>query len=139
MWDFGGLATGNMARCHTKEDGSSSTGSAAAPAPAQTRALQTSRQRGTLQFETLRRDGQPGLSPSTGRREADRHLQSVSLEKRPLTGTVKGDDVKSQSISALRARALTVVTTRKDYRKDSMKGTVALGELGEGTWSGKRK
>jgi hypothetical protein len=61
------------------------------------------------------------------------------LGEGPLTGTVKGADIKFTIKVNAQGQDLTIVYTGKIESKDSMKGTVVLGELGEGTWTGKRK
>jgi hypothetical protein len=57
----------------------------------------------------------------------------------PLTGTVKGADIKFTIKINAQGQDLTLEYAGKIESKDSMKGTVKLGELGEGTWTGKRK
>ena len=57
----------------------------------------------------------------------------------PLTGTVKGADIKFTIKINAQGQDLTIEYAGKIESKDSMKGTVKLGEIGEGTWTGKRK
>lgn len=61
------------------------------------------------------------------------------LGEAQLTGTVKGADVKFSFKLNAQGQDLTITYTGKIDGKDSMKGTAAYGELGEGTWSAKKK
>ena len=61
------------------------------------------------------------------------------LGEAPLTGTVKGAEVKFSFKLNAQGQDLTITYTGKVEGKDSMKGTAAYGELGEGTWTAKRK
>lgn len=61
------------------------------------------------------------------------------LGEGPLTGTVKGSDVTFTVKVNAQGQDLTIVYTGKIENNDTMKGKVVLGELGEGTWTGKRK
>ena len=61
------------------------------------------------------------------------------LGEAPLTGTVKGADVKFSFKLNAQGQDLAITYTGKIEGKDSMKGTAAYGELGEGTWTAKRK
>ena len=54
-----------------------------------------------------------------------------------LNGTIKGDEF-TFSVEIGSEQKVTVVYTGK-VDKDSVKGSVTLGELGEGTFTGKRK
>jgi hypothetical protein len=57
----------------------------------------------------------------------------------PVTGTVKGADIKFTIKISAQGQELTITYTGKIETKDTMKGTAVLGELGEATWSAKRK
>ena len=60
--------------------------------------------------------------------------------ERPLDSVVvKGDDVKFSIKISAQGQNMTVNYAGKITGKDSMKGTAAFGELGEGTWTAKRK
>lgn len=61
------------------------------------------------------------------------------LGEGPLTGTVKGSDITFTVKVNAQGQDLTIVYTGMIENKDTMKGKVVLGELGEGTWTGKRK
>ena len=57
----------------------------------------------------------------------------------PVTGTVKGGEIKFTIKISAQGQELTITYTGKIESKDSMKGTAVLGELGEATWTAKRK
>jgi len=57
----------------------------------------------------------------------------------PLTGTVKGGEIKFTIKISAQGQELTITYTGKVETKDSMKGTAVLGEIGEATWTAKRK
>jgi type 1 glutamine amidotransferase len=61
-----------------------------------------------------------------------------ALGEEPVTGTLKGSDVKFSFKGRLQDEEIIVTYTGKVEGKDSMKGTVKLGELGEGTWTAKK-
>ncbi|HKA20469.1 MAG TPA: hypothetical protein VKN18_19445 [Blastocatellia bacterium] len=57
----------------------------------------------------------------------------------PLTGTVKGGEIKFTIKISAQGQELMITYTGKIESKDSMKGTAVLGEIGEATWTAKRK
>jgi hypothetical protein len=57
----------------------------------------------------------------------------------PVTGTVKGGEIKFTIKISAQGQELTITYTGKIESKDSMKGTAVLGELGEANWTAKRK
>jgi hypothetical protein len=57
----------------------------------------------------------------------------------PVTGTVKGGEIKFTIKISAQGQELTITYSGKIESKDSMKGTAVLGELGEATWTAKRK
>jgi hypothetical protein len=63
---------------------------------------------------------------------------SGQLGEAPLTGTVKGTAITFQFPVDIQGTSLTIVYTGT-VEKDTMKGTVKLGEAGEGTFTGSRK
>ena len=60
-----------------------------------------------------------------------------SYGEAPLTGTIKGAEF-TFSVEIGREQTVTVVYTGT-VDKDTVKGAVTLGEMGEGTFTGKRK
>ena len=63
---------------------------------------------------------------------------SGQLGEAPLTGTVKDSKITFQIEVAVEGTSLTIVYSGT-VEKDSMKGTVSLGEAGEGTFTAKKK
>ena len=55
-----------------------------------------------------------------------------------VTGTIKGSDVKFSIKGKLQEEEVIVTYTGKVEGKDSMKGTVKFGDVGEGTWTAKK-
>jgi hypothetical protein len=133
--DFGGFASGTWSAVPHKEGASSGSGSAAAPAQGNGAnitgdwdfAVETSQGSGSPSF-TFKQDGEKLTGTYKGQ-----------FGEAPLTGTVKGADIKFAIKVNAQGQDLTIAYTGKIESKDSMKGTAALGELGEATWTAKRK
>lgn len=130
--DFGGLATGSWSAVPHKEDAAAA---APAAAPAQgmnitgawSFTVETSQGSGSPTF-TFKQDGENLTGTYKGQ-----------FGEAPLTGTVKGADMKFAIKINAQGQDLTLTYSGKIESKDTMKGTVQLGELGEGTWTAKRK
>lgn len=131
--DFGGLATGTWSAVPHKED-------AAAAAPPAAAAAQGMNITGAWSFtvETSQGSGSPTF---TFKQDGENLTGTYKGQfgEAPLTGTVKGADLKFAIKINAQGQDLTLTYSGKIESKDSMKGTVALGELGEGTWTAKRK
>lgn len=133
--DFGGLATGSWSAVpHKEEAAPAAATSPSAPAPSGTDIT------GTWAFavETAAGSGSPSF---TFKQEGEKLTGTYKGQfgEAPLTGTVKGNDIKFTIKVNAQGQDLTITYTGKVENKDSMKGTVALGDLGEGTWTAKRK
>jgi hypothetical protein len=63
---------------------------------------------------------------------------SGQLGEAPLTGTLKGTEIRFEFGVDIQGTSLTIVHTGT-VEKDAMKGTVTLGEMGNGTFTGSRK
>jgi hypothetical protein len=63
---------------------------------------------------------------------------SQVLGEQQLTGTVKGSAISFGFTASFDGNAVKVTYTGT-VDKDTMKGTVTFGDMGEGTWSGKKK
>lgn len=129
--DFGGLATGTWSAVPHKED--------AAPAPPAAAPAQGMNITGAWSFtvETSQGSGSPTF---TFKQEGENLTGTYKGQfgEAPLTGTVKGADIKFAIKINAQGQDLTLAYSGKVESKDSMKGTVALGDLGEGTWKAKR-
>lgn len=62
-----------------------------------------------------------------------------ALGEAPLTGTVKGSEVRFSFKVNVQGQEAEVVYTGKIESATTMKGAVKLGDLGEGTWTGKKQ
>jgi len=67
------------------------------------------------------------------------HYSSAQLGEAELTGTVKGSDLKFTFGTDVQGAHLEVTYTGTIESKDSLKGTVNLGGLGDGTFTAKRQ
>jgi len=131
--DFGGFASGTWAAVSHKEGASSSSGAAA---PAQGGganvtgvwdfAVETSQGSGSPTF-TFKQDGEKLTGSYKGQ-----------FGEAPLMGTVKGSDIKFVIKVSAQGQDMTITYSGKIESNNSMKGTAALGELGEANWTGKR-
>ena len=133
--DFGGLASGPWSAVPHKE-GAVAPAASAASAPQAggmnisgewSVTVETSAGSGNPTF-TFKQDGETLTGTYKGQ-----------FGESPLTGTVKGSDIKFTIKINAQGQDLTLEYSGKIESKDSMKGTVKLGEMGEGTWTGKRK
>jgi len=132
--DFGGMATGSWSAVPHKDDGGS-----AAPAPAASQGSGANIS-GDWNF-TVETQAGSGSPTFTFKQQGETLTGTYKGQfgEAPLTGTVKGSDINFTIKINAQGQELTVTYSGKIENKDSMKGTVKLGEMGEGTWSGKRK
>ena len=133
--DFGGFATGTWSAVPHKDDGAAPAAPASAPAPSGgtnisgdwSVTVETGGGSGTPSF-TFKQNGENLTGSYKGQ-----------FGEAQLTGTLKGADIKFAFKIDAQGQQMTITYIGKVESKDSMKGTVSLGELGEGTWTGKRK
>ncbi len=132
--DFGGFAEGTWSAVPHKEDATATSPAPAAPAAGATNitgvwnfTVETSAGSGSPTF-TFKQDGENLTGTYKGQ-----------FGEAPLTGTVKGADVKFTIKVNAQGQDLTINYVGKIEGKDSMKGTASFGELGEGTWTAKRQ
>ena len=129
--DFGGFATGTWAAVPHKEGVDAPVAAPAAGSGANITgvwdfAVETSQGSGSPTF-TFKQQGETLTGTYKGQ-----------FGEAPLTGTVKGADVKFTVKVNAQGQDLSITYTGK-IDGNSMKGTASFGELGEGTWTGKRK
>ena len=133
--DFGGFATGAWSAIPHKEDSASTS----QPAPAMAAAVAVNIT-GVWAFavETAAGSGSPTF---TFKQDGENLTGTYKGQfgEAPLTGTVKGSDIKFMVKVNAQGQDITINYNGKIESKDSMKGTAAFGELGEGTWTAKRK
>ena len=95
---------------------------------------------GTWTF-TVQTDAGSGTPTVTLKQDGEKltgHYSSQNLGEADLTGTVKGQDIKFSFSADAQGTTFTVVYTGTIENKDSMKGTVDLGGLAQGTFTAKR-
>jgi len=133
--DFGGFATGAWSAIPHKEDSASTS----QPAPSMAAAVAVNIT-GVWAFavETAAGSGSPTF---TFKQDGENLTGTYKGQfgEAPLTGTVKGSDIKFMVKVNAQGQDITINYNGKIESKDSMKGTAAFGELGEGTWTAKRK
>jgi hypothetical protein len=134
--DFGGLASGPWSAVPHKDGDAGPAAAAPASAP-QAGGINITGE-WSVTVETSAGSGSPSF---TFKQEGEKltGMYKGQFGESPLTGTVKGADINFTIKINAQGQDLTIVYSGKIESKDSMKGKVALGELGEGTWTGKRK
>jgi hypothetical protein len=91
---------------------------------------------------TVQTDAGSGTPTVTLKQDGEKltgHYSSATLGEADLTGTVKGDDVKFSFNADAGGTQLVVTYTGKVDGKDSMKGSVDLGGMAQGTFTAKRQ
>ena len=90
---------------------------------------------------TVQTDAGSGTPTVTLKQDGEKltgHYSSQNLGEADLTGTVKGQDIKFSFSADAQGTTFTVTYTGTIENKDSMKGTVDLGGLAQGTFTAKR-
>jgi hypothetical protein len=83
-----------------------------------------------------------GTPTVTLKQEGDKlsgHYSSAQLGEVELAGTVKGNEMKFTFGTEVQGVHLDVVYTGTIESKDSLKGTMKLGDVGDGTFTAKRQ
>jgi hypothetical protein len=91
---------------------------------------------------TVQTDAGSGTPTVTLKQEGEKltgHYSSQNLGEADLIGTVKGQEIKFTFNADAQGTALTVTYTGTIESKDSMKGTVDLGGLAQGSFTAKRQ
>jgi hypothetical protein len=91
---------------------------------------------------TVQTDAGSGTPTVTLKQDGEKltgHYSSQNLGEADLTGTVKGQDIKFSFSADAQGTSLTVTYTGTIENKDSMKGTVDLGGVAQGTFTAKRQ
>lgn len=92
-----------------------------------------------LTVQTSAGGGSPTLDLKQDGQKLTGHYTSAQLGEADITGTVEGSKVTVKFGVDVQGTHLDVVYTGTLEGKDSMKGTVNLGGLGEGTFTGKKQ
>jgi hypothetical protein len=91
---------------------------------------------------TVQTDAGSGTPTVTLKQDGEKltgHYSSANLGEAELTGTVKGQDIKFSFSADAAGTQLTVTYTGTIENKDSMKGSVDLGGMAQGTFTAKRQ
>ena len=133
--DFGGFASGSWSAVPHKEGAAVAPAAPAAQAPAGAVNIT-----GVWAF-TVETQGGSGSPAFTFKQEGENLTGTYKGQfgEAPLTGSVKGADVKFTVKVNAQGQDVTITYTGKIDGKDSMKGSASFGEMGEGTWTAKRK
>ena len=91
-----------------------------------------------ITVETAQGTGTPGATFKQDGEKLTGTYSSQIFGEQPLTGTVKGNAITFTFKGTVEGTTLTV-TYSGTVDKETMKGKVTLGELGEGTFTAKRK
>jgi len=130
--DFGGFATGSWSAVPHKEDAAPAASGASSPAGAVNItgtwdfAVETAQGSGTPVF-TFKQEGETLTGNYKGQ-----------FGEAPLTGTVKGADVKFSIKINFQGQDFNITYSGR-VDGNAMKGTAALGELGEATFTAKKR
>jgi hypothetical protein len=89
--------------------------------------------------ETSAGSGTPTVTLKQDGEKLTGHYSSAQLGEAELTGTVKGKDMTFTFGTDVQGVHLDVIYRGTIETKDSFKGTVSLGGLGEGTFTAKRQ
>ena len=96
---------------------------------------------GTWIFDVIT-DAGPGTPTVTFKQDGEKltgHYSSQTLGEADLTGTVKGSDVAFGFTADLQGNAVPVTYKATIESPTSMKGTIDIGGLASGTFTGKKK
>jgi hypothetical protein len=96
---------------------------------------------GTWAF-TVQTDAGGGTPTVTLKQDGEKvtgHYSSQNLGEADLTGTVKGREIKFTFNADAQGTTLTVTYTGTIENKDSMKGSVDLGGMAQGTFTARRQ
>ena len=67
------------------------------------------------------------------------HYSSTNLGEADLTGTVKGRDIQFKFVGTVQGMSVNVAYMGTIESNDTMKGTLDIGGLAQGTFTGKRQ
>ena len=92
-----------------------------------------------FQVETGAGSGTPTVTLKQDGEKLTGHYSSMTLGEAELTGTVKGSAIQFSFVADVQGMKIDVAYSGTVENNDAMKGTVTLGGLGEGTFTGKRQ
>ena len=91
---------------------------------------------------TVQTDAGAGTPAVTLKQDGEKltgHYSSQNLGEAELSGTVKGQEIKFTFNADAQGTSLTITYTGTIENKDSMKGSVDLGGVAQGTFTAKRQ
>ena len=92
-----------------------------------------------FQVETGAGSGTPTVTLKQDGEKLTGHYSSMTLGEAELTGSVKGSAIQFSFTADVQGMKIDVAYSGAVENNDAMKGTVTLGGLGEGTFTGKRQ
>ncbi|MGH9145457.1 MAG: hypothetical protein ACRD1Q_02015 [Vicinamibacterales bacterium] len=92
-----------------------------------------------FQVETSAGAGTPTVTLKQDGENLTGHYSSMTLGEAELTGTVKGSAIQFSFTADVQGMKIDVAYSGTVENNDAMKGTVTLGGVGEGTFTGKRQ
>jgi hypothetical protein len=93
----------------------------------------------TFQVTTSAGSGEPTVTFKHTGDELTGHYSSTNLGEADLTGTVKGRDVTFKFTGTVQGMSVSVTYTGTIESKETMKGTIDIGGLAQGTFTAKRQ
>jgi len=93
----------------------------------------------TFNVQTDAGSGTPTVTLKQDGEKLTGHYSSQTFGEQELTGSIKGNDLKFSFSADVQGNSLHVTYTGTVENKDSLKGTVDLGGLGQGTFTAKRQ
>jgi hypothetical protein len=91
-----------------------------------------------LTVETAQGTGSPSVTLKQDGEKLTGTYSSQVFGEQQVTGTIKGNAITFSFTGSMEGNSLTV-TYSGTVEKDTMKGKVTIGDLGEGTFTGKKK
>jgi hypothetical protein len=92
-----------------------------------------------LQVTTSAGSGEPTVTFKLVGDTLTGHYSSTNLGEADLTGTVKGRDIQFKFVGTVQGTSVNVAYTGTIESNDTMKGTLDIGGLAQGTFTGKRQ
>jgi hypothetical protein len=138
--DFGGQGQADWAGKRRGAGSGAPASAAAAPAATQAPADKPADVSGAwqLQLDIAGTAATPGLTLKQDGEKLSGVYSSQMLGEQQVTGTIKGNDITFGFQASFDGNAVKVTYTGI-VDKDTMKGKVAFGDMGEGTFTGKKK
>ena len=135
--DFGGFAQGDFS---AKRGGDSAAAAPASPAPTAAAPADKIDVTGAWAFQVETPAGS-GTPTFTFKQEGEKLTGQYkgAFGEAPLTGTIKGNKLDFAIKVQAQGQEGTINYTGTVEKDGTMKGTVNLGEIGSGTWTGKRQ